>query len=144
MLKALDSAALKLRSELGESLSSVQKYSTPLPEATTPSLEALKAYSLGLKTSFAKGWTAALPFYKRAVELDPNFASAYTALSTTYINLNEAGRADENARRAYELRSKVSDRERFQIESRYYANTTGELEKTCGPISNGYRIIPGT
>ena len=129
VLKALDAAALNVRTKLGESLSSVQKYSTPLSEATTPSLEALKAYSLGAKTSFVKGWTAALPFYKRAVELDPNFASAYQALSTAYGNLNEAGRAEENARRAYELRTTVSDRERFQIESKYYGNTTGELEK---------------
>ena len=81
VLKALDAAAVSLRSKLGESLSSVQKYATPLEEATTPSLEALKAYSLGRKTRFAKGDTAALPFYKRAVELDPNFAMAYAAMS---------------------------------------------------------------
>ena len=77
VLKALDSAAVSLRSKLGESLSSVQKYATPVEEATTPSLEALKAYSLGRKMFFAKGNTAALPFFKRAVELDPNFAMAY-------------------------------------------------------------------
>ena len=70
-----------MRGKLGESLSSVQKYATPLEEATTPSLEALKAYSLGAKTRYAKGATAALPFYKRAVELDPNFAMAYAAMS---------------------------------------------------------------
>ena len=77
VLKALDAAAVSLRGKLGESLSSVQKYATPVEEATTPSLEALKAYSLGVKTRFAKGDTAALPFFKRAVELDPNFAMAY-------------------------------------------------------------------
>jgi eukaryotic-like serine/threonine-protein kinase len=74
VLKALDAAAVSLRSKLGESLSSVEKYATPLEEATTPSLEALKAYSLGVKTAYAKGdATAALPFFKRAVELDPEF-----------------------------------------------------------------------
>ena len=91
----------------------MQKYATPLDEATTPSLEALKAYSLGHKTQFAKGDTAALPFYKRAVELDPNFAMAYLAIAGVYSNLNEVGRAAENARKAYELRDKVSERERF-------------------------------
>ena len=77
VLKALDAAAVSLRGKLGESLSSVQKYATPVEEATTPSLEALKAYSLGVKTDYAKGDTAALPFFKRAVDLDPNFAMAY-------------------------------------------------------------------
>ncbi len=81
VLKALDAAAVSLRSKLGESLSSVQKYATPVEEATTPSLEALKAYSLGLKTGYAKGGTAALPFFKRAVDLDPNFAMAYAWMS---------------------------------------------------------------
>ena len=91
VLKALDAAAVSLRSKLGESLSSVQKYATPVEEATTPSLEALKAYSLGRKTRSAKGDTAALPFYKRAVELDPNFAMAYRAMAVAYSNLGEAG-----------------------------------------------------
>ena len=131
VLKALDAAAISLRSRLGESLSSVQKYATPLEEASTPSLEALKAYSLGVKTQFAKGDTAALPFFKRAVELDPNFASAYSNLSVYYNNLNQAGRAAENARKAYELREKVSEWERFSIEANYYLGATGELEKAA-------------
>jgi serine/threonine protein kinase/tetratricopeptide (TPR) repeat protein len=131
VLKALDAAAVSLRSKLGESLSSVQKYATPLEEATTPSLEALKAFSLGRKMRFAKGGTAALPFYKRAVELDPNFARAYAAMSMAYGNLNDLGRSAENARKAYELRAKVSERERFNIEAIYYLNVTGELEKAA-------------
>src|SRR5271157_2423315 len=131
VLKALGAAAIRLRSKLGESLLSVQKYATPLEEATTPSLEALKAYSLGRKTSFAKGATAALPFFKRAVELDPNFARAYQNMSIAYSNLNEVGRAAENARKAYELREKVSERERFSIETAYYILATGELEKAA-------------
>jgi tetratricopeptide (TPR) repeat protein len=129
VLKALDAAAVSLRSKLGESLSSVQKYATPLEEATTPSLEALKAYSLGLKTRFAKGDTAALPFFKRAVELDPNFAMAYRFMEAIYSNLSEAERSAENARKAYELREKVSERERFSIAGLYYLTATQELEK---------------
>jgi eukaryotic-like serine/threonine-protein kinase len=129
VLKALDAASVSVRSKLGESLSTVQEYATPLANATTPSLEALKAYSQGNKTRFAKGTTAALPFYKRAVELDPNFASAYLILSASYSNLSEAGLAAEYARRAYALREKVSERERFSIEAHYCWTVTGELEK---------------
>ena len=131
VLKALDRAAVSLRGQLGESLRSVQKYATPVEEATTPSLEALKAYSLGQKARFATGETAPLPFYKRAVELDPNFAMAYRAMSMTYRNLGEVGRATENARKAYELREKVTERERFSIEANYYETATGELEKAA-------------
>ena len=134
VLKALDAAAVSMRSKLGESLSSVEKYATPLEEATTPSLEALKAYSLGRKTEYAKGGTAALPFFKRAVELDPNFAMAQVLMSVVHSDFNEAGRAAECARRAYELREKVSERERFKIDSRYYDAVTGELEKV---VQNG-------
>jgi serine/threonine protein kinase/Tfp pilus assembly protein PilF len=131
VLKALGNAAVSLRSKLGESLSTVQKYATPVEEATTPSLEALKVYSLGLKTWNVKGDTEALPFFKRAVDLDPNFAMAYRAMSSTYSNLGEAGRGTENARKAYALREKVSERERFSIEGFYYLVATGELEKTA-------------
>jgi DNA-binding winged helix-turn-helix (wHTH) protein/tetratricopeptide (TPR) repeat protein len=129
VLKALDNAAVSLRDKLGESLSSVQRYATPLEEATTPSLEALKAYSLGRKTFFAKGYTAELPLLKRAVELDPNFAIAYRAMSGVYGELNQSNRRIEYIRKAYELREKVSERERFLIEANYYAGGTGELEK---------------
>ena len=131
VLKALDASAVSLRSNLGESLSSVQKYATPLEEATTPSLEALQAYSLGRKARFAKGNAAALPLYERAVTLDPNFAMPYVGIAVIYSNLNEVGRAAENARKAYELRDKVSERERFFIEAIYYMYATGELEKVA-------------
>lgn len=131
VLKALDRAAVGLRSKLGESLSSVEKYATPLEDATTPSLEALKAYSLGRKTSLTKGNTAPLALYKRSVELDPNFAVAHAALSVAYLNLQEFDRASESAARSYELRAKVSERERFYIESDYYMTATGELEKAA-------------
>ncbi len=129
VLSALDTAAVRLRGELGESLSSVQKYATPLAEVTTPSLEALKMYSLGRKTWAANGWTAPLPFYKRAVELDPNFAVAYNYMAFSYANLNQPERAAESARKAYALRDKVSEWERYSIEANYYMFATGELEK---------------
>ncbi len=131
VLKALDNAAISLRSKLGESLSSVQKYATPVEEATTPSLEALQAFSLGRKMVYAKGNTAALPYYKRAVELDPNFAIPYVAMSAVYSSLSEVGRAADTARRAYDLREKVSERERLGIEGVYYLQATGELEKAA-------------
>jgi serine/threonine protein kinase/Flp pilus assembly protein TadD len=131
VLKALDAAAVRLRSKLGESLNTVQGYATPLEDATTPSLDALKALSLGHKTVAAKGDTAALPFYKRATELDPNFAEAYRSLAISYRNLSEAGLAAEYGRKAYDLREKVSERERFAIEAFYYWNVTGELEKAA-------------
>ena len=131
VLKALDAAAVRLRSKLGESLSSVQKHATPVEEATTSSLEALKAYSLAVKTYYTKEATAALPFLKRAVELDPNFAMAYGAMSGAYSALNEVGRGAEYARKAYELREKVSERERVLIEGMYYFVATGELEKAA-------------
>ena len=131
VLKALDAAAISLRGKLGESLSSVQKYATPLEEATTSSLDALKAYSLGEKTGSVKGATAALPFVKRAAELDPNFAMAYEGMSEIYFALNEVGLEVENARKAYDLREKVSERERFSIEGNYYLNATGELQKAA-------------
>jgi eukaryotic-like serine/threonine-protein kinase len=131
VLKSLDAAAVSLRSKLGESLSSVQKYETPVADATTSSLEALKAYSLGQKTRFAKGETAALPFFKRAVELDPKFALAYRAMAVAYSDVNEIGRAAEYSRKAHDLREKVSERERFSIDGFYYLIATGELEKAA-------------
>src|SRR5208283_5053424 len=130
VLKALDAAAVGMRSKLGESLSSVQKYATPVEEATTPSLEALKAYSLGVKMYETSELAAALPFYKRAVELDPNFAMAYARMAVTYGSLEEDTRSDENLRKAYGLREKVSERERLFIEGFYLMNT-GELGKAA-------------
>ena len=131
VLKALDIAAVRLRSKLGESLHSVQEYDTPLADATTPSIDALKAYSLGQRTRAARGDTAALPFLKRATELDPGFADAYLAMAIVYYNHGEGSRAAEYASKAYELREKVSERERFAIDAFYYWNVTGELEKAA-------------
>jgi DNA-binding winged helix-turn-helix (wHTH) protein/tetratricopeptide (TPR) repeat protein len=131
VLQALDAAAVALRRKLGESLNSVRKYATPVEEATTPSLEALKAYSLARKEKFAHGDSASLAFYNRAIELDPNFAVAYQGRSAAYRNLNELDRARTDERRAYDLRLGVSDRERFSIEAAYYLIWTGELEKAA-------------
>jgi eukaryotic-like serine/threonine-protein kinase len=129
-LIALDGAATKLRSKLGESLSSVQKFDTPLEQATTPSLEALQAYSMGRKTMVGKGDSAAaVSFFTRAIHLDPKFAVAYAALGNAYSNLSEMGLAASNIKQAYELRGRVSDPERFYIESHYFHYVTGDLEK---------------
>jgi serine/threonine protein kinase/Flp pilus assembly protein TadD len=130
VLKALGEGAANLRSKLGESLSTVQKFDTPVEQATTPSLEALQAYSLGRKTMVRKNdYAAAVPLFQRAIRLDPNFAVAYASLGTSYGNLGETRLAAENTRKAYELRGRVSEREKFYIESHYYQIFTGNLEK---------------
>ena len=142
VLDTLGKSASEIRNKLGESLSSVEKYSIPLAEATTPSLEALKVYSLARKTQFAKGDTAALLVYQRAVELDPNFAMPYAAMSIAFSNLNESGRSAEYARTAYALREKVSERERLYIEGIYYQLATGELEKAAQIYEQVLQIYP--
>jgi serine/threonine protein kinase/Flp pilus assembly protein TadD len=129
ILKALDEAATKLREKLGESLSTMEKFDVPLDQATTPSLEALKALSVGVKTLQEKGSAAAIPFFKRAIELDPNFAAAHEALGISYSNLREPGLANENLQKSYDLRDKVSEREKFRISGAYYLLVTGELER---------------
>jgi serine/threonine protein kinase/tetratricopeptide (TPR) repeat protein len=131
VLKALDRAAVSLRGKLGESLSSMQKYDAPVEQATTSLLEALKAYSLGQKTRWAKGDSAAIPFYKRALALDPNFAGCYLSLALAYSNINQPERAAEYSRKAYDLREKVNEKERLNIEAFYYWFATGELDKTA-------------
>jgi eukaryotic-like serine/threonine-protein kinase len=142
VIKALGKVASDLRPKLGESLSSVQKFGTPIDEATTPSLEALRAYSLGWKTYLTKGASAALPLYQRAIELDPNFAMAYGRLSALYHNLQEPGLAEDNSRKAYALRARVSERERLYLESQYYSLATGELEKAAQVFRLWRRIYP--
>ncbi len=129
VLKTLGKAATKLRKKLGESLVTVEKFDVPV-EATTPSLEALKAFSMGGRIGRRKGDAEAIPFFRRAIELDPTFALAYASLSLSYFNLDQAGLAAENATKAYELRDRVSERERYRIATTYYHAVTGELEKT--------------
>jgi eukaryotic-like serine/threonine-protein kinase len=129
VLKALGDSAAKLRAKLGETLSIVQKFDTPLEQATTPSIEALQAYSLGRKAMVGGDLAVAVPFFQRATHLDPNFAMAYAALGMSYWNLGESTLGADNARKAYELRERVSGMEKFYIESHYYHNATGDLEK---------------
>ena len=128
VLQALDKVASNLRGKLGESLASVQKFDVPV-EATTPSLEALKTFSMGIKTMREKGDPEAVPFMKRAIELDPNFALAYVSLGISYSNLGEPTLAAENIKKAYDLRDHVSEREKLRISHAYFGNATGELEK---------------
>src|SRR6202008_4166641 len=127
VLKALGKAVASLRTKLGESLASVQKFDVPV-EATTPSLEALKAYSMSITTGRTKGSAEGIPFLKRAIELDPNFAMAYVGLAVDYANLGRASLAADNAKKAYDLRDRVSERERYRISSFYFQFVTGELE----------------
>ena len=141
VLDALGDAASKLRGELGESLATVQKLDVPLSEATTSSLEALKAYSLGSEALNEKGSAAALPYVQRAIELDPNFAMGYRAVGIDYINLGEAGRASDYFTKAFQLREHASEREKLAITAQYYRNVTGELDqaiKTYQEAIEGY------
>jgi eukaryotic-like serine/threonine-protein kinase len=131
VLIALGDAASKIRVKLGESLASVQKYDAPAEKVTTPSLEALQAYSLGVQAhSVKRDDAAAITFFQRAVSLDPNFAMAYAHMGTNYFNLGETVRGAENTRKAYELRERVSEREKFYIDSHYEQYVTGDLEAT--------------
>jgi eukaryotic-like serine/threonine-protein kinase len=128
-LAALGEAATELRARLGESLPSIQKHDKPLEEATTTSLEALKAYSLGGKAVAEQGSAAGILYLKRAVDLDPNFASAYFFLAVLYGNIGETALATENARRAYALRQRVTERERLFLELSQTSYVTGDVIK---------------
>jgi predicted Zn-dependent protease len=129
VLKSLDNSASATRTKLGESLVSVQKFATPIEEATTPSLEALKAYSMGRRVVYAKGDVPGIPYYERALELDPNFALAYRGLAVAYVNTGQTTLALESAKKAYQLSDRVSEREKYAIAGRYYSDVTGELGK---------------
>ncbi len=128
VLQALGAAATKVRRKLGESLASVQKYDAPAEGVTTPSMEALQAYTLGYQALIKVNNVAAVPLFQRAISLDPNFAMAYVRLGTGYFNLTQRSRAAENIRKAYELRDRVSEREKFYIDSNYQALVLGDLE----------------
>jgi tetratricopeptide (TPR) repeat protein len=130
VLQAVGQAAAKLRNEVGESLNSVQKFDVPPEQATTNSLEALKTLTLATKTAHEKGDAEAIPFFKRAIELDPNFALAYDALGVGYGNLNQPSLAADYLKKAFDLRDRVTEREKFHITALYYDIATGELEKS--------------
>jgi eukaryotic-like serine/threonine-protein kinase len=131
VLDALGEAASKMRGELGESLATVQKYDVPLAEATTSSLEALKAFSLGWKAFPEKGTAAALPYHQRAIELDPNFAMGYWAVGDAYIALGEPKRASDYYTKAFQLREHASELEKLAVAATYYRSVTGELDKAA-------------
>ena len=129
VLRALGEAATRLRSRLGESLTSIKEYDTPVEEATTASLDALRAYSLGAAVQVSESGDRAVPFLKRAIELDPNFAMAYAQLGTAYFNSNQPTLATAALAKAYDLRGRVSQQEKLYIESHYYDLVTGQADK---------------
>jgi len=152
VLDALGKTASEMRNKLGESLSTVKKFDTPLQQATTPSLEALKAYSMGMKTWQEKGDSEAIPLFKYAIELDPNFALAYTTLAGAYSNLGQASLASVNVSKAFELRDRVSEFERVQITGDYYELVSGDQDKATQayellaknyPRDDGVRLVLG-
>src|SRR5712664_2669886 len=140
VLDVLGKVALEMRRRLGESLSTVQKYNTPLEQATTPSLEALQAFSLGVKAQFA-GDVAPVAFFQSAIQLDPNFAAAYDAMGSENEVIGTA-LAVENIRKAFELRTRVSEREKLIIEGDYYNFVTGDLMKAQQSYILGEQIYP--
>jgi eukaryotic-like serine/threonine-protein kinase len=142
VLPALGQAASKLRNEVGESLSSVQKFDVPLEQATTNSLEALKAFTLSQKAFNEKGDADAIPFVKRAIELDPNFALAYDYLAGHYFNLNQPNLGATYAKKAFDLRDRVTEREKLIITADYYDSVTGEMEKADQAFEMYTRIYP--
>jgi eukaryotic-like serine/threonine-protein kinase len=142
VLEALSQVASKLRRKLGESLTTVQKFDVPLPELTTSSLEALKAYSLGRKALNQQGEAAALPFHQRAIELDPGFAAAYRAVGADYLGMGEVGRASEYYTKAFQLREHTSELEKLFISTTYYENVTGELDKAAQTYQEEIQSYP--
>jgi predicted Ser/Thr protein kinase/Tfp pilus assembly protein PilF len=129
VLNAVGDAAAKLRTELGENISTVKKLDVPLQQATTSSLEALQAYSEAEKAFAAKGTEAALPYHQRAIQLDPNFAMGYELVGNDYGNLGELARSSEYLTKAFALRDHASERERLIISANYYTGVTGDLNK---------------
>jgi tetratricopeptide (TPR) repeat protein len=130
VLKALGTAAEQLRRGLGETLASIEKYDAPIQGATTGSLDALKSYSQGMTTRRRLGDTASVPFFRRAIEEDPDFALAHARLSTVYGNMADGQQSREHITKAYALRDRVSEPERLYIEARYYQTVEGAPQKT--------------
>ncbi len=142
VLDALGKAATKLRGELGESLATVQKFDVPLDLATTPSLEALKAYSLAGKVESEKGAAAALPYEQRAIQLDPNFAMDYQAVCGAYSNLGQEEAASEYCAKAFRLREHASEFEKQTITAGYYLRVTGEMDKAAQTFQEEIESYP--
>ena len=141
VLSAVGKAASSLRGKLGESLASIQKFDTPVTEATTSSLEALKAYAAADSIRNGGGEAESLPLFQRAIELDPNFAVAYARLAAVYNNLGEEDRSVEVARKAFDLRDRVSERERFYIDDHFYT-ASGNIQKEKETLELAIRTYP--
>lgn len=141
-MNTLSKLARNFRSRVGESRASLEQHETPLAEATTPSLDALKAYSMALRVHYSSGATAALPLFKRAVEIDPKFAMAHAWLGRTYANLDQSDLTAESIQHAWELQDRVSDREKFAIATRYRALVTGNLEDLRQTSETWVRTYP--
>ena len=142
VLKALGKAASQLREKLGESLSSVKKFDAPIEQATTSSLEALKAFSQGNQQRIQGNQLEAIPFYKRAIELDPNFALAYARLAVIFNNFFQTELATQYAQRAYDLRDRVSERERFYISEKYVTYVTGDRDEVINILKAWAQSYP--
>lgn len=143
LLESLGLATTKLRAELGESLATVQKFDVPLQEATTSSLEALRAYSLGRKEAGAQGARVALPYDQRAIQLDPNFAMGYFAVGHDYFTLDEVNKARDYLGQAFQLRGQASEREKSAIAGAYYQAVTGELDHAEQTYKEQMTSYPG-
>jgi eukaryotic-like serine/threonine-protein kinase len=143
ILNTLSQIARKLRTTVGESLATVEQHSTPLEIATTSSLEALKEYSTGMKVHFtAAGNAAGIPFFRRAVEIDPQFAMAYANLGLSYNAIGQSVLSAESTEKAWRLRDRVSERERFFIDFLYNRQVTGNLEKAYQTLESWLQVYP--
>ena len=142
VLQALGSAAKELRGPLGETVTSIERFNAPVEQATTSSLEALKAYAMGDEKRAREGDLASLPFYKRAVELDPNFAMAYARMGAVYGNEGDIQLSAENSQKAFDLRDRTSEVEKFYITDHYYTDVTGELGKTIENLELWIQTYP--
>ena len=142
VLTALGQASTRLRAKLGESMGSIAAYDAPIERATTSSLEALKAFSVGEELRSTKGEVEAIPHFERALELDPNFAMAYAKLGALYGNISETERSFEYGRKAFERRDRVSERERLYISLRYYSHDNGDITKAAEVVSQWKRAYP--
>ncbi len=142
VLKSLDKAASDLRQKLGESIGSVQKFATPLEQATTSSLEALQAFTLGQAAHQKLEDEKAVPHLKRAIELDPNFAMAYATLGVVYGNLSQTRQQLQNLSKAFELKDRASEREKFYISAHYYSEVSREIDKAAAIYEQWKQTYP--
>jgi tetratricopeptide (TPR) repeat protein len=142
VLKALDQGASQLRQKLGESLASIKQFAKPLEQATTSSLDALKEYTAGETAHLLQNDVAAIPHLKRATELDPNFALAYATLGVANSNNSESKAAEENLKRAFALKERATEPERFYIQAHYYGEVTGEIDQEIATYEAWRRVYP--